>query len=67
MAQWYPSHLAPENEQARFGYSRDKRSDCRQVLIALVVSREGVPLGYEQLDGNRADVTTAKEMVEKIE
>jgi transposase len=36
------------NEQARFGYSRDKRSDCRQVLIALVVSREGMPLGYER-------------------
>ncbi len=55
------------NEQARFGYSRDKRSDCRQVLIALVVSREGVPLGYEQLAGNRADMTTVREMVEKIE
>jgi transposase len=55
------------NEQARFGYSRDKRSDCKQVLIALVVSREGMLLGYEQLDGNRADVTTVKEMVEKIE
>ncbi len=55
------------NEQARFGYSRDRRSDCQQVLIALVVSREGVPLGYEQLAGNRADVSTVREMVEKIE
>jgi len=55
------------NQQARFGYSRDKRPDCKQVLIALVVSREGMPLGYEQLAGNRADVTTVEEMVEKIE
>ena len=55
------------NESARFGYSRDKRSDCKQVCIALVVSREGMPLGYEQFAGNRADVTTVKEMVEKIE
>ncbi len=55
------------NSQAQFGYSRDKRSDCKQVLIALVVSREGMPLGYEQFAGNRADVTTVKEMVEKIE
>lgn len=55
------------NEQARFGYSRDKRSDCKQVLIALVVSREGMPLGYEQFAGNRADASTVREMVEKIE
>lgn len=45
-----------QNERARFGYSRDKRSDCKQVCIALVVSREGIPLGYELLAGNRADV-----------
>lgn len=56
-----------ENESARFGYSRDKRSDCKQVCIALVVSREGIPLGYELLPGNRVDVTTVKEIVEKIE
>lgn len=56
-----------ENQQARFGYSRDQRSDCRQVLIALVVSREGIPLGYEQFAGNRADGSTVKEIVEKIE
>ena len=56
-----------QNERARFGYSRDKRSDCKQVCIALVVSREGIPLGYELLAGNRADVTTVKEIVEKVE
>ncbi len=55
------------NEEARFGYSRDKRSDCKQVCIGLVVSREGIPLGYELFAGNRADVTTVKEIVEKIE
>src|SRR5450759_918506 len=55
------------NEEAQFGYSRDKRGDCKQVCIGLVVSREGMPLGYEQFAGNRADVTTVKEIVEKIE
>lgn len=39
----------------------------KQVCIALVVSREGIPLGYELLPGNRVDVTTVKEIVEKIE
>jgi transposase len=52
---------------ARFGYSRDKRSDCKQVCIGLVVSREGIPLGYEVFAGNRADATTVQEIVEKIE
>jgi transposase len=55
------------NSQAQFGYSRDKRSDCKQVLVALVVSRCGMPLGYEQFAGNRADVSTVGEMVQKIE
>ncbi|MBI4333483.1 MAG: IS1634 family transposase [Chloroflexi bacterium] len=56
-----------DNEKARFGYSRDKRSDCKQVCIGLVVSREGMPLGYEVFAGNRADVSTVQEIVEKIE
>jgi hypothetical protein len=55
------------NELACRGYSRDKRPDCKQMLLALVVSREGMPLGYEQLAGNRADVSTVREMVEGIE
>src|SRR3990172_6279405 len=55
------------NKEARYGYSRDKRSDCKQVCIGLVVSREGMPLGYELFAGNRADVSTVKEIVEKIE
>ena len=55
------------NAQAQRGYSRDHRPDCKQVCIALVVSREGLPLGYEVFDGNRADVTTVEDIVEKIE
>ncbi|MBI4288077.1 MAG: IS1634 family transposase [Chloroflexi bacterium] len=55
------------NNQAQRAYSRDHRSDCKQVCIALVVSREGMPLGYEVFDGNRSDVTTVEEIVEKIE
>jgi transposase len=51
----------------RFGYSRDKRSDCVQVVIALIVTPEGFPLGYEVLAGNTADKTTLKGMLEKIE
>ena len=55
------------NGQAKRGYSRDHRPDCSQVCIGLVVSREGLPLGYEVFDGNRGDVTTVEEIVEKIE
>jgi transposase len=56
-----------DNEQATRGYSRDHRPDCKQVCIALVVSRDGFPLGYEVFAGNQADVTTVKDIVEKIE
>jgi transposase len=55
------------NEQATRGHSRDNRADCKQVCIALVVSRCGMPLGYELFAGNRADVTTVKEIVEAME
>lgn len=58
--------------QARFdlaqrGYSRDQRSDCKQVCIGLVVSRCGMPLGYEVFAGNTADVTTVKQIVTTME
>lgn len=56
-----------ENKLANRGYSRDHRPDCKQVCIALVVSREGLPLGYEVFAGNRTDVTTVEEIVDKIE
>ena len=58
---------ARKNPQARRGYSRDKRPDCKQVCIALVVTTDGVPLGYEVFDGNRIDVTTIDEIVETME
>ena len=52
---------------AQRGYSRDSRSDCRQVCIGLVVSRCGMPLGYEVFAGNTADVTTVKHIVDTME
>ncbi len=55
------------NPQAKRGYSRDQRSDCKQVTIALVVTREGMPLYHEVFDGNRRDVTTVEEIVESVE
>lgn len=55
------------NPQAQRGYSRDHRPECKQVCIGLVVSRCGMPLGYEVFEGNRADVTTVETMVGRIE
>ena len=56
-----------ENDKRRYGYSRDKRSDCVQVVIALVVTPEGFPLAYEVLAGNTSDRTTLKQFLTKIE
>lgn len=58
---------AGANSLAKYGYSRDRRRDCKQVCIGLVVTREGFPLGYEIFAGNRNDVTTMEEIVEKME
>jgi hypothetical protein len=55
------------NSLAQRGYSRDHRPDCKQVCIALVVSKGGMPLGYDVFAGNRADATTVEDVVEKIE
>lgn len=55
------------NPMAQRGYSRDNRSDCKQVCIGLVVSKCGMPLGYEVFEGNRNDVKTLKEIVTKME
>ena len=55
------------NPMAQRGYSRDKRSDCKQVCIGLVVSKCGMPLGYEVFEGNRNDVKTWQEIVTKME
>jgi transposase len=56
-----------EADKRRFGYSRDKRSDCVQVMIALIVTPDGFPLGYEVLPGNTADCTTLPDMLRRIE
>ena len=56
-----------ETDKRQFGYSRDKRFDCVQVVIGLVVTPEGFPLTYEVLPGNTADKTTLKMFLEKIE
>ena len=58
---------AEGNELAKRGYSRDNRPDCKQVCIALVVSRCGMPVGYELFAGNKADVTTVQEIVTTME
>jgi transposase len=58
---------ALDNEKAARGYSRDHRPDCKQVNIGLVVTPEGLPIGYEVFAGNTADVTTVEEMVEVME
>ena len=59
----------PENKEdkRRFGHSRDKRKDCVQVVIALVVTPDGFPLGYEVLAGNTRDNTTLRSFLHKIE
>jgi transposase len=58
---------ARKNPLAQRGYSRDHRPDCKQVCIGLVVSKCGMPLGYEVFAGNRGDVTTLQEIVETME
>jgi transposase len=63
----YFEGLAEANPLARRGYSRDHRPDCKQVCIGLVVTKCGMPLGYEVFAGNRVDVTTLQEIVETME
>jgi transposase len=57
----------PHNPQARRGYSRDHRPDCKQVVVGLVLDREGFPKAHEVFDGNRPDRTTLDEMLEALE
>jgi transposase len=63
----YFEGLAAKNDLAARGYSRDNRPDCKQVCIGLVVTPEGLPVGYEVFAGNRNDVTTLKDIVEAME
>ncbi len=55
-----------ENDPRRFGYSRDRRGDCVQVVVALVVTPEGLPLAYEMFPGNTTDKTTLRGMLATI-
>ena len=57
----------PEGDKRRHGYSRDHRPDCVQVVIALVVTPQGLPLAYEVLPGNTADNTTLRGFLDRIE
>jgi hypothetical protein len=59
--------VPPGEGKRQFGYSRDKRSDCVQVVIALIVTPEGLPLTYEVMAGNTADNTTLADFLSKIE
>ncbi len=63
----YFEGLAEENDLARRGYSRDHRSDCKQIVLALIVTREGFPLAHLTLAGNTQDVETVKTIVEMVE
>ncbi len=57
----------PEGDKRRHGYSRDHRPDCVQVIIALIITPDGLPLAYEVLPGNTSDKTTLKDFLERIE
>jgi transposase len=57
----------PDEGKRRFGYSRDKRSDCVQVVIALIVTPDGFPLAYEVMPGNTNDKTTLADFLKSIE
>jgi transposase len=63
----YVEGAAEKNPMMRRGYSRDHRSDCEQMVIALIVNSEGFPFSYETFDGNRADVSTMETVLRMVE
>lgn len=63
----YVEGEAEQNPKAKRGYSRDGRPDCKQVVVALVITPEGFPLAYEVMDGNTSDKTTLRGFLTKIE
>jgi transposase len=63
----YVEGEAEQNPKARYGYSRDKRPDCKQVVIALIVTPEGLPLAYEVMAGNTSEKTTLHGFLDRIE
>ena len=63
----YFEGLAEHNDLAKRGYSRDHRSDCKQIVLALVVTREGFPLAHQTLAGNTRDLQTVRQIITNIE
>ena len=63
----YVEGEAEQNPKAKYGYSRDGRPDCKQVVIALVITPAGLPLAYEVMDGNTSDKTTLRAFLDQIE
>jgi len=63
----YVEGEAEQNPKARYGYSRDKRPDCKQVVIALIVTPSGLPLAYEVMAGNTSEKTTLRGFLDRIE
>jgi len=63
----YVEGAAEKNPMVRRGYSRDHRSDCEQLVIALIVNNEGFPFSYETFDGNRTDVSTMETILRMVE
>jgi transposase len=63
----YFEGLAEHNDLAQRGYSRDHRSDCKQIVLALVVTREGLPLAHQTLAGNTRDLQTVRQIITNIE
>src|SRR5437899_8167693 len=63
----YVEGAAEKNSMMGRGYSRDHRPDCEQMVIALIVNREGFPFSYETFDGNRADVSTMESILRMVE
>ena len=63
----YVEGEAERNPKAKRGYSRDGRPDCKQVIVALVITPEGFPLAYQVMDGNTSDKTTLRGFLTKIE
>lgn len=63
----YFEGLAARNPSAKRGYSRDHRPDCVQIVIGLVVTKSGLPIGYEVFEGNKSDALSLEDMVAKLD
>src|ERR1700724_2685719 len=63
----YVEGEAELNPKDKHGYSRDGRPDCKQVVVALIITPDGFPLAYEVMDGNTSDKTTLRGFFQKIE